>query len=106
MDRRTNDKVVLASVGSVSVVAPSVSLMTLVALLGGRWCHDRSDDCALLIQSRSPMKRWLSGGQNMRRSDPSPLRSNSWDAQLAIPNDPRYARLETNLGIGPALEGE
>ncbi|GFW29126.1 hypothetical protein TNCV_2838661 [Trichonephila clavipes] len=31
--------------------------------------------------------------------------SNSWDAQLAIPNDPRYARLETNLGIGQAKEG-
>ncbi|GFV92696.1 uncharacterized protein TNCV_1375461 [Trichonephila clavipes] len=26
--------------------------------------------------------------------------SNSWDAQLAIANDPRYARLETNQGIG------
>ncbi|GFS67984.1 hypothetical protein TNCV_1362261 [Trichonephila clavipes] len=24
------------------------------------------------------------------------VRSNSWDAQLAVPNDPRYARLETN----------
>ncbi|GFU63663.1 hypothetical protein TNCV_4588681 [Trichonephila clavipes] len=32
-------------------------------------------------------------------------RSNSWDAQLAIPNDPRYARLETNLGVGQAKEG-
>ncbi|GFW51002.1 hypothetical protein TNCV_3592841 [Trichonephila clavipes] len=28
------------------------------------------------------------------------IRSNSWDAQLTVPNDPRYARLETNLGIG------
>ncbi|GFS90112.1 hypothetical protein TNCV_507861 [Trichonephila clavipes] len=33
------------------------------------------------------------------------VRSNSWDAQLAIPNDLRYARLETNLGIGQAKEG-
>ncbi|GFU87988.1 hypothetical protein TNCV_1335571 [Trichonephila clavipes] len=33
------------------------------------------------------------------------VRSNSWDAQLTIPNDPRYARLETNLGIGLAKEG-
>ncbi|GFW26797.1 uncharacterized protein TNCV_3623331 [Trichonephila clavipes] len=32
------------------------------------------------------------------------VRSNSWDAQLAIPNYPRYARLETNLGIGQAKE--
>ncbi|GFV97512.1 hypothetical protein TNCV_2040201 [Trichonephila clavipes] len=33
------------------------------------------------------------------------VRSNSWDAQLAIPNDPRYARLETNMEIGQAKEG-
>ncbi|GFU35718.1 hypothetical protein TNCV_1203921 [Trichonephila clavipes] len=33
------------------------------------------------------------------------VRSNSWDAQLAVPNDLRYARLETNLGIGQAKEG-
>ncbi|GFU86824.1 hypothetical protein TNCV_1342691 [Trichonephila clavipes] len=31
--------------------------------------------------------------------------SNSWDAQHAVPNDPRYALLETNLGIGQAKEG-
>ncbi|GFU29197.1 hypothetical protein TNCV_278111 [Trichonephila clavipes] len=30
---------------------------------------------------------------------------NSWDAKLAISNDPRYARLETNLGIVQAKEG-
>ncbi|GFW79120.1 uncharacterized protein TNCV_3631511 [Trichonephila clavipes] len=30
------------------------------------------------------------------------VRSNSCDAQLAVPNDPRYAQLETNLGIGQA----
>ncbi|GFW02052.1 hypothetical protein TNCV_4853921 [Trichonephila clavipes] len=29
----------------------------------------------------------------------STVRSNSWDTQLAIPNDPRYARLDTNLGM-------
>ncbi|GFW14528.1 hypothetical protein TNCV_2358521 [Trichonephila clavipes] len=28
------------------------------------------------------------------------IRSNSWEAQLAIPSYPRYARSETNLGIG------
>ncbi|GFV23447.1 retrovirus-related Pol polyprotein from transposon 297 [Trichonephila clavipes] len=33
------------------------------------------------------------------------VHSNSWDAQLAVPNDPRYARLETKLGIGQAKEG-
>ncbi|GFT81920.1 hypothetical protein TNCV_3908931 [Trichonephila clavipes] len=33
------------------------------------------------------------------------VRSKSWDAQLAFPNDTRYARLETNLGIGQAKEG-
>ncbi|GFT69538.1 hypothetical protein TNCV_1297931 [Trichonephila clavipes] len=27
------------------------------------------------------------------------VRSNSWDVQLAAPNDSRYARLEKNLGI-------
>ncbi|GFW98182.1 uncharacterized protein TNCV_2492351 [Trichonephila clavipes] len=32
------------------------------------------------------------------------IRSNSWDAQLAVPNDPRYARLETNLRKGQAKE--
>ncbi|GFX40579.1 hypothetical protein TNCV_2373631 [Trichonephila clavipes] len=32
------------------------------------------------------------------------VRSNSWDAHLAVPNDPRYARMETNLGIGQAKE--
>ncbi|GFT58700.1 hypothetical protein TNCV_1360661 [Trichonephila clavipes] len=25
------------------------------------------------------------------------IRSNSWDAQLTVPNDSKYARLETNL---------
>ncbi|GFV52280.1 transposable element Tcb1 transposase [Trichonephila clavipes] len=30
------------------------------------------------------------------------VHSYSWDAQLAVPNDPRYARLETNLRIGQA----
>ncbi|GFX89802.1 hypothetical protein TNCV_2246021 [Trichonephila clavipes] len=29
------------------------------------------------------------------------VRSNSYDAQLTVPNDPRYTQLETNLGIGP-----
>ncbi|GFS78271.1 uncharacterized protein TNCV_3172241 [Trichonephila clavipes] len=33
------------------------------------------------------------------------VRSNSWDAQLAVPNDPRYAQLKTNLGIGQVKEG-
>ncbi|GFU34977.1 uncharacterized protein TNCV_2992611 [Trichonephila clavipes] len=33
------------------------------------------------------------------------IRSNWWNAQLAIQNDPRYARLESNLGIGQAKEG-
>ncbi|GFX54074.1 hypothetical protein TNCV_2337101 [Trichonephila clavipes] len=36
---------------------------------------------------------------------PASLRSNSWDAQLAVPNDLRYARLETNMGIGQTKEG-
>ncbi|GFW31367.1 hypothetical protein TNCV_2664671 [Trichonephila clavipes] len=34
------------------------------------------------------------------------VRTNSWDAQLPIPNDPRYARLEANLRIGQAKEGQ
>ncbi|GFX20387.1 hypothetical protein TNCV_3487451 [Trichonephila clavipes] len=33
------------------------------------------------------------------------VRSNSWDAQLAVPKDARYAQLETNLGIGQASQG-
>ncbi|GFX23688.1 hypothetical protein TNCV_3596301 [Trichonephila clavipes] len=33
------------------------------------------------------------------------VRSNSLDAKLAVPNDPRYARLETNLGIRQAKKG-
>ncbi|GFT28323.1 histone acetyltransferase p300 [Trichonephila clavipes] len=33
------------------------------------------------------------------------VRSNSWVAQIAVPNDPRYARLETNLGMGHAKKG-
>ncbi|GFV86411.1 hypothetical protein TNCV_1469731 [Trichonephila clavipes] len=32
------------------------------------------------------------------------VHSNSWDAQLVVPNDSRYAWLETNLGIGQAKE--
>ncbi|GFU70647.1 hypothetical protein TNCV_528001 [Trichonephila clavipes] len=28
------------------------------------------------------------------------VRSNSWNAQLTVPNDPGYVRLETNLEIG------
>ncbi|GFU60949.1 hypothetical protein TNCV_3372661 [Trichonephila clavipes] len=32
------------------------------------------------------------------------VRSNSWDAQLAVPNDTRYARLVTNLWIGLAKD--
>ncbi|GFW85841.1 DUF4817 domain-containing protein [Trichonephila clavipes] len=31
------------------------------------------------------------------------VRSNSWKAQLVVPHDPRYARLETNLGIKQAM---
>ncbi|GFY07070.1 hypothetical protein TNCV_4203411 [Trichonephila clavipes] len=34
------------------------------------------------------------------------IRSNTWDAQLTVPNDPRYVRLETNLMIGQAKEGQ
>ncbi|GFV39886.1 hypothetical protein TNCV_1850242 [Trichonephila clavipes] len=38
--------------------------------------------------------------------DPSKaVRSDSWDAHLAVPNYPRYVRLETNLGIRQAKEG-
>ncbi|GFT82379.1 transposable element Tc3 transposase [Trichonephila clavipes] len=33
------------------------------------------------------------------------VRSNSWDAQLDIPNDPRYARLLKTLGIEQLKEG-
>ncbi|GFS78235.1 glutamate receptor-interacting protein 1 [Trichonephila clavipes] len=33
------------------------------------------------------------------------VRSNSWDAKLVVPNDLKYARLKTNLGIGQAKEG-
>ncbi|GFV24297.1 hypothetical protein TNCV_422871 [Trichonephila clavipes] len=33
------------------------------------------------------------------------IRSNSWNAQLVVPNDPRNTRLETNLGIGQVKEG-
>ncbi|GFV17845.1 hypothetical protein TNCV_3235951 [Trichonephila clavipes] len=36
---------------------------------------------------------------------PINVRSNSWVAQLAVPNDPRYDQLETNLGIGQTKEG-
>ncbi|GFX13170.1 hypothetical protein TNCV_2989341 [Trichonephila clavipes] len=32
-------------------------------------------------------------------------RSNFRDDHLAVPNDPRYARLETNLGIGNPRKG-
>ncbi|GFX10352.1 hypothetical protein TNCV_1867471 [Trichonephila clavipes] len=31
--------------------------------------------------------------------------SNSWDDHIAAPSDPRYAQLETNLGIGQAKKG-
>ncbi|GFW26205.1 uncharacterized protein TNCV_3397011 [Trichonephila clavipes] len=33
------------------------------------------------------------------------VRSNSWDAQLAVPNEPSYARLVTKLGIWQVKEG-
>ncbi|GFX04776.1 hypothetical protein TNCV_2247591 [Trichonephila clavipes] len=33
------------------------------------------------------------------------IRLNSWDAQLAVSNDPKYARLKTNLGIEQAKKG-
>ncbi|GFW83766.1 hypothetical protein TNCV_668791 [Trichonephila clavipes] len=33
------------------------------------------------------------------------VRSDLWDAQLPIPNDLRYPRLETHLGIGQPKEG-
>ncbi|GFX14613.1 hypothetical protein TNCV_4016111 [Trichonephila clavipes] len=32
------------------------------------------------------------------------VRSNSWDAQLAVPNDPRYARLEKGSNSGNSAE--
>ncbi|GFX36616.1 hypothetical protein TNCV_3537401 [Trichonephila clavipes] len=38
------------------------------------------------------------------KSPSKPARSNSWDGQLAVPNDPRYARLETSLEIGQSKE--
>ncbi|GFV68177.1 hypothetical protein TNCV_1874591 [Trichonephila clavipes] len=34
------------------------------------------------------------------------VRINSWDTQLAVPNDPRYARVEAKLRIGQAREGK
>ncbi|GFU52108.1 kinectin [Trichonephila clavipes] len=33
------------------------------------------------------------------------VRSNSRDGQLAIPNDARYAQMETNMGIGRPRKG-
>ncbi|GFY02876.1 hypothetical protein TNCV_3507561 [Trichonephila clavipes] len=33
------------------------------------------------------------------------VRSNMWDVLLTVPNDPRYARLKTHLGIGQAKDG-
>ncbi|GFW96340.1 transposable element Tcb1 transposase [Trichonephila clavipes] len=43
-------------------------------------------------------ENWVTSIESMRST--ALVRLNSWDTQLAIRNDPRYARLETNLGIG------
>ncbi|GFV63191.1 hypothetical protein TNCV_2077231 [Trichonephila clavipes] len=43
-------------------------------------------------------ENWVASTESLRST--ALVHSNSWDAQLAVPNDPRYARLETNLGIG------
>ncbi|GFT01259.1 uncharacterized protein TNCV_2661951 [Trichonephila clavipes] len=43
-------------------------------------------------------ENWVASIESMRST--ALVRSNLWDTQLAIRNDPRYARLETNLGIG------
>ncbi|GFV50713.1 hypothetical protein TNCV_2213741 [Trichonephila clavipes] len=56
---------------------------------GGRLSFNRSD-CIVPTQ-------WVFSGTSSL---------NSWVVQLAVPNNPRYARLETNTGIGEAKEGE
>ncbi|GFT49639.1 hypothetical protein TNCV_3367801 [Trichonephila clavipes] len=42
---------------------------------------------------------------DLKRHALPPVRSNSLDAQLTVPNAPRYARLESDMVIGQAKEG-
>ncbi|GFT03418.1 hypothetical protein TNCV_2985801 [Trichonephila clavipes] len=42
------------------------------------------------------IENWVASIESLRST--ALVHSNSWDAQLAIPNYPRYALLETNLG--------
>ncbi|GFX94919.1 hypothetical protein TNCV_2379921 [Trichonephila clavipes] len=64
---------------------------------------------ALNTEMRSPMeneKLDVAMHSKEYRTVTLPLvSSNSWDAQLVVSNDPTYARLETNLGIGKAKKG-
>ncbi|GFU18441.1 hypothetical protein TNCV_1981161 [Trichonephila clavipes] len=56
----------------------------------------QSPACVLVVASRPNIKKKYTAKR---------VRSNWWDAQFTVPNYPRYARLETNLGIGQAKEG-
>ncbi|GFW66608.1 hypothetical protein TNCV_1370411 [Trichonephila clavipes] len=44
------------------------------------------------------------GGEKGGETKPIHTVTYSWDSHLAVPNDPRYARLKTNLGIGQVKE--
>ncbi|GFW22502.1 hypothetical protein TNCV_2170361 [Trichonephila clavipes] len=50
------------------------------------------------IQGRTWRAAQLPFQEHQKQAEWDSVRSNSWDAQLAVPNDPRYARLETNPG--------
>ncbi|GFS57067.1 transposable element Tcb1 transposase [Trichonephila clavipes] len=95
-----------------------------------QWCDERrawtseSNDNMFTDESRLPMQYhegrirvWRNRGERLlnccvmhHHTGSAPgimvwgVRSNSWDAQLAVPNDPRYARFEANLGIGQDKE--
>ncbi|GFT44557.1 uncharacterized protein TNCV_2808081 [Trichonephila clavipes] len=56
------------------------------------------------VQTFSPSRKAAMKDFRTRESCTTYCRSNSRDTQLAVPNDPRYARNETNLGIGQAKE--
>ncbi|GFV75237.1 transposable element Tc1 transposase [Trichonephila clavipes] len=87
---------------------PPINKNTLIRALTEEWDKLPQQLLDNLVQSmRDCTMRY---DQSLRHrsifAETLPLtRSNSWDGQLTVPNDLRYALFETNLGIGWAKEG-
>ncbi|GFW29776.1 hypothetical protein TNCV_3936431 [Trichonephila clavipes] len=83
---------------SAAVFLEKLCPVTIVETTCGNLGRRKNFTRELTSAGLASTKRIANGG---RRE----VRSNSEDAQLTVPNDPRYAVLDTNMGIGQAKEG-